>query len=534
MGTVMAMDMAMRNSTFFDKSAYGLTIVCLATNTALAQDSDTTAQGRAFTITPRISLTETWSDNLAVSRSQNNKESGLLTQLSPGIRIDAKTARLKTYFDYALVGNFYSASSVDSGTQNSLNTFGTFEAISNWLFLDFSGRIAQQAISAFGPQSPSSGSYNTNSTETSNYRLSPYIRGHLSGLVDYSLRYTWSTTQSNASAVSNVVLSDWAGQLRGGTPFQSLKWSVDASQQTADYSSGRATDAERLYATATYTVVRQFRISLSGGQESNNYASLNQESHPTHGYGFDWSPTERTLISAFKERRFFGDGHRYSLSHRFPLSSIRYSDSKDVSVLPNQFTSVGLGTVFDLFQQICSQQLSSSYTDPNQLEQAANTCAATLVSQAGISPDTQVTSSFLSSRATVQRSQQLALALQGTRNTLTVLFNRNENRSVLAVAATNDDFNQNNISNIRQRGVSVTLSHRLSSLSNLNLTASRQESTGTGNATLKSTTTLYQANLTAKLSSKSTGSISLRHTEFESTAIPYTENALVGMLSVVF
>ncbi|MBU1363405.1 MAG: TIGR03016 family PEP-CTERM system-associated outer membrane protein [Gammaproteobacteria bacterium] len=524
----------MRNSTFFLKSAYGLTIVCLATNTALAQNSGVTTQGRTFSITPRISLTETWSDNLAVSRSQNNKESGFLTQLSPGIRIDAKTARLKTYFDYALVGNFYSASSVNSRTQNSLNTFGTFEAISNWLFLDFSGRIAQQAISAFGPQSPSSGSYNTNSTETSNYRLSPYIRGHLAGLVDYSLRYTWSTTQSNASALSNVDLSDWAGQLRGGTPFQSLKWSVDASQQTADYSSGRATDAERLYATATYSVVPQFRISLSGGQESNNYASLNKESHPTHGYGFDWNPTERTQISAFKERRFFGDGHRYSLSHRFPLSSIRYSDSKDVSVLPNQFTSVGLGTVFDLFQQICSQQLSSSYTDPNQLEQAANTCAATLVSQAGISPDTLVTSSFLSSRATVQRRQQLALALQGTRNTLTVLFNRNESRSVLAAAATNDDFNLNNINNIRQRGVSVTLSHRLSGLSNLNLTASRQESTGTGNATLKSTTTLYQANLTTKLGAKATGGISVRHSEFESTTSPYTENALVGTLSIVF
>jgi uncharacterized protein (PEP-CTERM system associated) len=64
--------------------------------------------------------------------------------------------------------------------------------------------------------------------------------------------------------------------------------------------------------------------------------------------------------------------------------------------------------------------------------------------------------------------------------------------------------------------------------------ASRQESTGTGNATVKSTTTLYQANLTTKLGAKTTGGISVRHTEFESTSIPYTENALVGTLSVVF
>lgn len=557
MGT--AMDTGMKNNTALAIATYGLIFSTLSFNNAIAQnlsaassgipmasspsqtanppaqgDANIASQGPAFVIKPRISLVETWSDNVAVGLGQNNKESGLITQISPGIRIDAKTARLKAYLDYALTGNFYSTSSVNSRTQNSLNTFGTFEALSDFLFLDFSGRIAQQAISAFGTQSPSSGNANSNSTETSNYRLSPYIRGQMGGLVDYSLRYTWSTTQSNASTLSNIELSDWAGQLRGATPFQSLKWSLDATQQTADYSSGRTTEAERLYATTTYTVAPQFRVSLSGGRESNDYASQNAETHMTYGYGFDWTPTQRTQISIFKERRFFGDGHRYNFSHRFPLSSIRYSDTRNVSVLPNQFASVGLGTVFDLFHEICSQQLSGSYSDPDQLDQAANLCAEALVNRSGIAPNTQVISSFLSSRATIQRSQQLALAIQGTRNTLTVMLNRNENQSILASAAVNDDFFQNNTNNIRQRGISVNLSHRLSGSSNLNMTASRQESTGSGTISLKTSTTLYQANITAKLGAKTTGGISIRRTEFDNTSNPYTENALIGTISVLF
>ena len=484
---------------------------------------------RAIVITPRISLTETWSDNVFIGLGQNGKESGFITQLSPGIHVEANTARLKAYFDYALVGQYYSTGS--NRTQNALNTFGTLEAISNWLFLDFSGMISQQAISAFGTQSPSNANINSNSTETSTYRLSPYIRGQIAAAVDYSLRYNWSTTTSGSSAVSDIELSEWAGQLRGSTPFQNLKWSVDATQQTADYSRGRSTDAERLYAMATYTIVPQFRVSVSGGSESNNYASQNMETNPTHGYGFDWSPTERTQVSAFKERRFFGNGHRYSFSHRFPLSSIRYSDTRDVSVLPNQFTSIGLGTIFDLYRQICSQQLSSIFSDPNQLDQAANACANAIISQSGISPNAQVTSSFLSSRATIQRNQQLALALQGASNTLTLLFNRTDSQSILAATGA-DDFNNTN--NIRQRGVSINISHQLSAVSSANLMASRQKSTGTGIVLLETNTAMYQVSLMSKIGPKTTGSVSIRRTEFDSTANPYTENAIVGTISVVF
>jgi uncharacterized protein (PEP-CTERM system associated) len=255
-------------------------------------------------------------------------------------------------------------------------------------------------------------------------------------------------------------------------------------------------------------------------------------SHPTHGYGFDWSPTERTQISAFKERRFFGNGHNYSLSHRFPLSSIRYTDTKNVSVLPNQFTTIGVGTISDflpLFYQICVQnpQISSQYPD-------LDTCAKGELNKTGISPNTPVTSDFLRSQATIQRNQQLAMAFQGVRNTFTVMFNRSQSQSMLAFTAVNDDFSQNNSSSIRQRGLSVNLSHRLSGLTNLSFMASRQESTGTGSSDLKAKTAMYQANLSSPLGARTTGSISVRHTEFDSSTNPYTENAIIGTVSVIF
>lgn len=496
-------------------------------------DGDGANQGRTWVVRPRISLTETLTDNANVNRAAGDKQNELITQISPGIRVEARTARLKAFLDYALNGQFYARESDNNRSQNSLNSFGTFEAVDNWLFLDFSGVIAQQTISAFGTQSTSNTAINNNSTETASYRLSPYIQGQLAGSVEYSLRYSLSTTTSDANAVSDIDFSQWNGQLRGSTPFRNLRWTIDGNQQTTDYSRGRKTDAEIVRLMLTYSISPQFRLSVSGGQESNNYASLNQETNTTHGYGFDWSPTERTKFSAFKEKRFFGNGHNINFSHRFPMSNIQFSDTRNVSVQPNQFSTVGRGSVYDLFYQQCYQQLTASFpSDPAQLALAADVCANSLLSQTGIPPNAQVVSGFTTSQATIRRNQQLSFAVFGARNSITLLVNRSESQGVIASQSSIDVLSEN--TTIKQQGFSINLSHQLSAISNLSLLGSRQESTGSGANTLKTTTTLYQVNVSTKLGTKTTGSLSARRSEFDSNTNPYTENALVGTVSFIY
>lgn len=486
-----------------------------------AQDSKESTLGRAWTIKPRVSLTETLTDNVAINRSQGNKEGDLITQLSPGIRIEGKSARLKAYMDYALNAQFY-AKSDTSRTQNSLNGFGTLEAVDNWLFLDANARIAQQAISAFGAQSPSSTSINANSTETSTVGFSPYIRGQIGGMVNYGLRYNRSTTRTSASTVSNIDLAEWSGQLKGSTPFRNLQWSLDASNQTVDYSSGRETEASRMTGRLTYALTPQFRIIGSGGWEENNYASIDQQGRTTHGYGLDWNPTERTQFSAFKERRFFGDGHNISFSHRFPRSSIRFTDSRDVSVLPNQFANQGYGSLYDV---IAAQ--FAGLPEPDRTTAIQNF----FIANPTLNPNAQVTSSFLTSRATIQRRQQLSIVLLGVRNSITFLANRNISQSTLASNAVADDFSR--ASEIRQQGFSINYSHQLSQLTSLNALLSRQESTGTGTNTLKTTTNLYQVNVATKLGAKTSGSVSVRHTESDGTT-SFKENAIIGTVTYTY
>lgn len=526
--TGMDTGMEMRNRPWINRLCSAVILLCPSAF-VLAQQSTGSEAGSgnpAWVIKPRIVLTETLTDNVSVNQSNGGRTNDLITEIAPGIRVEANTKRLKAYLDYSLRNYFYARQSDSNQTQNALTAFGTLEAIDNWLFLDFDGRIAQQSISAFGAQSPGNGTINNNSTETSSYRISPYIRGQFGGIVEYLLRYNASTTKSDSSAFSDTDISSWTGQIRGSTPFQTLRWTVDANEQSVHYGRSRDTDSGQLRGMLTYTVFPQFRVSVSGGQESNNYVSLDQKSYDTYGYGFDWSPTERTLLSAFKERRFFGDGHNINFSHRFPMSSIRFSDVRDVSVLPNQFTTVGLGTVYDLY----FQQFANLIPDPVARANFVNA----LLAFTGVPANAQVTSGFLTSQATVQRNQSLSLALFGVRNSITVLANRTESQSVLAATLSTNDFSQSNV--VRQQGVSVNFSHRLSEISNLNALVARQESKGSGsvNGNLKATTTTYQVNLSTRLGAKTTGSLSARRSEFDSSTNPFTENALIGTISFVY
>jgi uncharacterized protein (PEP-CTERM system associated) len=484
--------------------------------------SDVTNQTKAWSVTPRIGLTGTLSDN--INLSSTDKQTGFITQLSPGVRIDARTARLKMFLDYSLNGLRYSTGSSSSQAQNLLNTFGTLEAIDNWLFLDFSGNISQQIINPFGVQAPS-GIYDTrNLTETSTYRLSPFIKGQLGGSVDYFLRYNGSVTNYQNSSLSNVTLSQWLGQVRGNTRFQNLNWAIDGSQQNTDYSRGRDYEDGRLRGVLTYRLFPEFRVSASGGWETNNYQSLNSEGQSTYGYGLNWTPTERTQVSGFQERRFFGNGHNVLISHRFPLSSIRYTDIRDVSLIPNQFTTYGIGTVYDLY----FDQFASLIPDPVARAAYVNS----LLNQAGIAPNAQAVSDYAAQRPRVQRRQQLTYVLYGARNSLTFLAARNENEA-LTVFGENTGI-AGEASRIVQQGFTVAFSHRLTPVTGLNLLGSRMESQSGSTSALDTTMTTYQIGVSTRLGAKTVGTINARRTNFDSSSNPYSENALIASVMMYF
>jgi uncharacterized protein (PEP-CTERM system associated) len=486
---------------------------------------------RAWNIVPRVTLTETLTDN--INLTSTDQQSGLISQLSPGVRIDARTARLKMFFDYQLNAIAYSSGTNGNQAQNALNAFGTLEAIDNWLFLDFGGQITQQVINQFGQQSASN-IYNTgNTTQTSTYNLSPFIQGQLVGEADYFLRYNGSVTTSTDNNLSDITLSQWLGQIKGNTRFQNLNWAIDGSQQNTNYSQVGLLPAQdyndsRARALLSYRLLPEFRISGSGGYESNNYQSFDNEGQGTYGAGFDWTPTERTQARGFWEHRFFGTGHDVLLSHRFPLSNIRYTDTKDVALIPYQFINTGLGTVYDQYFQIFANLIP----DPVNRD----TYVRNLLNQAGIAPNTQAINNYLANRPQVQRNQQLSLALFGSRNAITFIAARSDSQP-LTRAPNGLEGIVSEAGTTIQQGYTLSYSHRLTELTGLNLIGARQKNKSGLTNQLDTTLTIYQIGISTRLGAKTVGALNARHQDFSGsdlTTIPYKENSLFASITMVF
>lgn len=477
---------------------------------------------QVWLVVPRISLAETFTDNVAPT--SGIRRSDQITEISPGIRLDSDGARLKFHLDYQVRELLYAQEPGRKNTQNYLNSFGTFEALENWLFLDIGGVVAQQEISPFGQQLASNANLNPNRVETSSFRASPYIRGNFSGYADYEMRYYRSSTQSGSALVADVDTEEWSGKIKGITDLAGLGWGLDGSHKSIDYSSARNTEADRLRALLSYQFNREFQVSVSGGQEANNYSTATKTSYDTYGYGFDWSPSKRTQVSAFREKRFFGDGHTVSIAHRTPLSALKFSDTRDVFILPNRFTTTGLGSIHDLI----FAQLASSIPDPLERSRYVDN----LLGQYGIPPNATATQGFFTSQISVQRRQELSYAIQGVRNVLTLSAIRSEYEAqgtLTGLFSTSP--------NIRQRGLNLNWSHRLTPLSSFNLAISQQNSSGSsGHLATELKTVLL--GVSTRLGPKSTASLGARRTLFDSTnasnAAPYSENALIAALTALF
>lgn len=496
-------------------------LLVLVSTGAYGQDSTSdTGLIRVVSIVPRVSVTETLTDNVRLVNV--GRQSDQITEISPGIRISRDAGRLQGVFDYSLNRVEYAQNPSLSRSQNALNTFGTLEALENWMYLDFNGSVAQQSISAFGTQSSDSTSINPNKTEVSNYRLSPYIRGRLGDQANYAARFSRTVVQGDATAVSGVATSDSIVNINGDSAFRTLGWSVNTSRQAIDYSAGRPTEADRFDIGLTYSVTPQFSVLASTGREFSNYTSVDKQSYTTNGFGVTWTPSETTRFSASQGNRSFGESHSLSFEHRTARTVWRFTDSKDVSATPSQSGIASLGTTYDLF----FNQFAT--IEPNPIARAQLVNAFLQVN--GISPTATVVSSFLTSAVSVVRRQDLSFALLGVRDTVTFIATQSESNRLDTVSTGFDDFNI--ATQLRQHGLSVNYSHRITPDYSLGVLASQQITSG-GLGLADATLNFFNISITGKVQKNTTASVGVRRAVYSSGA-PYDETAVVVNLNMQF
>lgn len=478
------------------------------------------AVAQTVNVAPRVAVTETLTNNATLSASAQRSEQ--TTEIAPGVRMTVNGARLKTYFDYSLSHIAYAQNTSADRNQNTLNTFGTLEAVDGQVFLDFSGNISRQTISAFGTQSSSNSAVNANQTEVSSYRVSPYVRAHLGNFANLDARISRTISTSDGNAASNSGSTDSVIKISSAESSRKLGWTAEAGRQRVNFSSGRPTESDHLDLGLTYTVSPQFNVYATAGRESSNYTALDKQDFSTHTVGLNWRPSERTTVAASRGSRSYGSNHNVSFEHRSARTVWRLSDSRDVVTSPVQGGLGTIGNVYDLF----SQQFAS-ITDPV----ARATQVTQFLQTNGLDPNTPVVGSFLTSAVTLQRRQDISFALLGVRDTITFALTRTNSRRLDTVSSSID--NLTNASTVAQQGFSVNYSHRLTPDYSLGAVYSRQLTSG-DNASQDNSLQSLGLTLSGRLGKKTSATLGAQRTVADSPASPYAETSVTGQLQIQF
>lgn len=418
------------------RRSFPMLIVVIAWSAA-AQGQEWGAGGevkREVTVVPRISVSETFTDNVSLVAS--GKKAAMVTDISPGIHIARDGGRFKGHVDYAVHGIGYSNGAAPSRSQRALDLAGVLEALDSWMYVDFSGVISQQTLSALGTQSRQDTVVNANTTEMSSYQMAPYVRGRLGDSANYEARYSRALTFNDSAARSNVAVSHGSVYFAGDSAFKNIGWLVNADRQGMDYSAGRSTEIDRVGVGLSYTFAPQWGLRLAGGREDSNLTSTSKQTYDNSSWGLDWSPSDRTTASVSAGRRSFGDSHAMVFTHRTARTVWGYTDTRDLTAMPSQ---------------------------------------TTFLRAMGV-PGAPVIGSFVSSAVVLQRRRDLYVSLLGVRDTITLVATESESSRADTLSTAADDLTTS--TRVVQRGFSAAYAHRLTMDCTLQLSASQQRTVG--------------------------------------------------------
>jgi uncharacterized protein (PEP-CTERM system associated) len=471
-------------------------------------------------LSSNISTTQVWSSNLSLDNGV--EKSGWTSQISPGINFRSTVGRFKGYTNYSLNVTSYSTDKSASSLQNALNSAGSFEFIDGHGFVDVTGLITQQTISAFSVQSNNNSNLNSNKTEVSSYSIAPYFRGKLSSFLDYEVRHAWIGTQAKKSNGYSSNDNSNTFRINGSDFFGKLSWVLDASQQKVSRNIGSDTEVDALKISLNYPILNKIVLSVNAGRINQNYSSTEKIGSWTSGAGFNWPISEMTKLAANVENNPLGGMHSLNFEHRTPRTTWRVSDVKSVS-LSNGKNTLSLGNNYDLLYN----QFASIESDPIKRAQLVNNY---LINN-GISANSTSLIGYLTSGNSIVRAQSASFALLGVRDTIIFTAARSAATRIATSSVGGDDLS--NSSSIRQDGLTVGYTHRLNEDTVLSHQFSKQKTSGDLNSQ-KSEVNSVNISASTRVGVKAYLTLSARRSISSSISFPYKESAITGNLSVQF
>jgi uncharacterized protein (PEP-CTERM system associated) len=475
----------------------------------------------SINLVPSISLTETWTNNVNLENSSRN--SGWISELSPGIVVNGVSKRVKFNVNYSLHKFINKNSESGSSLQNSLSSFLFLEAIEKNLFFEADANISQRTISAFGKQVVVSDLNNSNKSDVSSIGLTPHVKGNFSNYINYEGRYSIHSIRSKDVSEINSNQSLLLLKLSGDLLFDRFRWSASAQEQIINNEITSDVQTDNFGLTGTYLFTNNLNFYGTLGREIGNYSYSGRSGYSTSGGGVSWTASETTKFSADMNKHQLGNMHKLSFEHRTSRTSWNFRDSKSIASSSNRNSADGFGSNYYLIYNL----FSTKEPDPIKLDKLVREYMTTN----GISMHSASLNGYLTSGTSVQRTQDLSFALLGLRDTITFSASKNAGTNVNTTPSGTDDFSKS--SAIQQNGLGVIYSHKTTPDSVVSTQFSIQKTKAdfdSQNSLMK----MFNISYSSRLASKIFATMTLRHVIYSANTSSYKENAIVGKLMVQF
>jgi uncharacterized protein (PEP-CTERM system associated) len=482
-----------------------------------------------FQVTPTFSLNQTYTDNVALAPT-GQERSEWVTTVRPGVQFNYNGANLRFYAGYN-AEVLYRWNDQDFQLYNNFTggTRGSMEIMPQLLFLDTQSYVTQVSTSTFGAQPLSNVNVTDNRSTVRTTVVSPFARYSFGGgEVNAEARYTYSLVDSSEDVGRGVNggANRFNASLASGSAYKATTWNVAYSWEKIAYDQARDTTLESIRASGKRLITPVLGVVATIGYEDNNYiAQQGTPSGSIWSTGIEWTPTDRTKLNASFGHRFYGRTYGLDFSHRTRLTVWNASYGESVTSTRQQLL-------------VPTQADTASYLDTLFLSRIPDPVARAEavrqeIARLGLPSTLIVPVNFFTNQFFVEKAFRAAVGLQGIRHTVFAnFFNTRRDAESIALPGAAGDFAGSN--EVRQTGAGLVWTWRVTPLttSSVSLGYTRSETPATGR---EDNTQYLSVRLTQPIGPRTSGSLAYQRQHADSNAgTGYTENQIIANLQVRF
>lgn len=293
--------------------------------------------GEAWDFTPRVSLSQDYSDNIRLA-PPGDEDSEFITQLNTGFSLNRDGGRARARVGYNLQSLFYWQDSSDSTLFQQFFGDGRVDLIPEQLYIDSAASFSQRQLTR---ESAGADNLNLDSGRGNvlTFRVSPVYIQQFDDVATGRLRYSYDRVDIQDSEDSNSQRNTVSLSINSGPQFTRFGWGLSVNYAQTDFDDGASSTQKNAEALGSWAITDRLDLFAVLGYEQDEFEQDNGRSDPdgiVWRLGSTYEPSARTLLEAFFGERFFGTTYGATARHRLRNSQFILDYTESVTSV-NQF-----------------------------------------------------------------------------------------------------------------------------------------------------------------------------------------------------